>query len=116
MSLAAPSAAAGTVETAATALTLIREGGYSSEYIANADSYRLKLEVFHQNERSGMERHLVKVTQSFHAVGSTPGYELVSYVITRFPPGKHEDALKVFMALRGIVTEAEATKVLGWQS
>jgi hypothetical protein len=114
------SSVANTIATAALAFPLVREGGFSSEYRHSGSGFDAKIEIFHSTEKTGLERHVMKVTQKTYETGTDPERTTESYVVVRFSPGQKAEGELLAKAVMALFTAHGSNdylpKVLGWES
>lgn len=103
-------------ESTAPVAVQIREGNYSSESLSRASDHDYRVTVAHSVEKSGYERHLLKVSKEIHANGATPAYLIEAYTIVRCKPGDSVKAAKIAQSLGHVLTDANLTKLVNWET
>ena len=103
-------------------LSKINQDKYSAEYLLRSSTDEVRARVRHtkegvKNGSPAMERHNVELTQTVFATSSAPAMVRQCYVVLRTQVGD-DLALNVDVAqaLAFFMTEANLTKLTGWES
>lgn len=103
-------------------LKLINQDGYSSEYLLKDTLSEFRLKIRHSKTKASggvaaQDRHNVELRETIYAVGETPGYERLAYlVIQNNLSDLSIDNVTALNSWLSASSGAVLTALMGWES